>query len=34
MKIKIDYIDNTQKIKIEKLDDGSFLNVGGRSLPF
>ena len=34
MKIKVDYIEVDPTIDIVKIDNGSLLNCGGRTLPF
>lgn len=35
MKIKVNYIENTESYEMAKLDDGkTIMNVGGRNLPF
>lgn len=33
-KIEVGYVSSVQIIKFAKLDDGSLLSYGGRSLPF
>lgn len=34
MKIKVEYVESKFVYKMERLDNGTIMNLGGRSLPF